>query len=121
MTSVSNALLRDALRKVADRLKETWDEDCDDAMRQIRVNDSIEALEILLRALEPREEALEEQLLLAVDIVVERRLGHLGVPNDLMHGRGRIAGMREPLERGAQNLLAGLAVRTGFSHVPTER
>lgn len=57
MTSVCNALLRDTLRKVVDRLKETWDEDCDDEMRQIRVNDSIEALEILLRTLEPREES----------------------------------------------------------------
>ena len=45
-----------------------------------------------------------EQARLVAEIIIQRRLGHLRVADDLLDGRGRIAAVGEALERRPEDL-----------------
>ena len=66
-----------------------------------------------------------EQRGLVAKMIIQRRLGDLRVADDLLDGRGRVAGVGEMLQRRPQNMRArfqnGFRMNNSFCHKPTER
>ena len=60
-----------------------------------------------------------EQVRLVAEIIIQRRLRHLRVINDLLDGRGGVTAVGEALERRPENLPPRF--RTMLGHKPTER